>query len=213
VHTNTHLAGGVQIGFTSAACDASKAGTLRYDPSEQTLELCNGTAWMRFVMTRPENLVFITSLRYTGDLGGRAGADVKCNTLAQAANLPGTYRAWLSDASTSPATNFTQSPNPYRLVNGVQVAANWLDLVDGNLSAPINVTENGGTVSEPVWTNTRPNGIPANVTTPTSSCNGWTTSSGSFPGHGGQSPAPSGSWTDSSLFNCAMPARLYCFQQ
>jgi cysteine-rich repeat protein len=67
-------------------------------------------------------IVFVTSEIYTGNLGGLAGADAKCQSLADAAGLPGNYMAWLSTGASSPSTRFTQSPNPYVLVNGTKVA-------------------------------------------------------------------------------------------
>src|SRR5690242_15690863 len=40
--------------------------------------------------------VFVTSKTYQGTLGGLAGADMECQKLADAANLGGTWMAWLS---------------------------------------------------------------------------------------------------------------------
>ncbi|WP_457559028.1 hypothetical protein [Candidatus Harpocratesius sp.] len=37
--------GGIKFGDDSGTCDASKAGTTRYNSTENYLELCNGTAW------------------------------------------------------------------------------------------------------------------------------------------------------------------------
>ena len=88
--------------------------------------------------------VFVTSTTHDGNLGGLAGADAICQARAAAAGLPGTYLAWLSDGSASPATRFlTQSAGPYRLVNGTTIADDWADLTSGDLDAPINITETG----------------------------------------------------------------------
>ncbi len=46
------------------------------------------------------NRVFISSVSYDGNFGGVAGADMKCNQLAVAAGLTGTYAAMLSDTTT-----------------------------------------------------------------------------------------------------------------
>src|SRR5687768_3468798 len=69
-------------------------------------------------------LVFATSQKFTGNLGGVAGADRKCQDLATApgVGLPGTYMAWLSDSTNSPFTRFVKSPGPYQLVTGEKVA-------------------------------------------------------------------------------------------
>ena len=122
--------------------------------------------------------VFASSERYDGNLGGLAGADAKCQALADAAEvynprLIGTFKAWLSDSTAGPATRFTHSPFPYVLVNGTQVADNWADLTDGSLDSPINVTEQGDTVPTGyparVWTGTGTNG-----TASSSNCGNWT---------------------------------------
>jgi hypothetical protein len=50
-------------------------------------------------------IVFITSTHYTGDLGGLAGADEKCQTHADSADLGGTFKAWLGvSKETEPAS-------------------------------------------------------------------------------------------------------------
>src|SRR5829696_1025127 len=100
--------------------------------------------------------VFLSSIRYAGNLGGLSGADAKCQGLADAAGLPGSYQAWLSDSTSSPSSRFVPSTGPYQLINGTTIAANFTDLVDGTLLAPIDVTETGGGVgsSEVTWTHT-----------------------------------------------------------
>ena len=95
--------------------------------------------------------VFVTSTVHDGSLGGLAGADAICQTRADSPGslaAPGTYKAWLSDATASPSTRFTQATVPYKLVNGTTVAPNWAGLVDGSLDAPIDVTEQGAALPE-----------------------------------------------------------------
>ena len=89
--------------------------------------------------------VFITSATYNGALGGVIGGDTRCQALADAAELSGTFLAWLSDSTTSPAADpdFVKSAVPYVRVDGVMVASNWADLVDGSLLALIEVDEQG----------------------------------------------------------------------
>jgi hypothetical protein len=57
---------------------------------------------------------------------------------------PGLFRAWLSTDLASPADGFLKSDVPYVRLDDVQVAADWQDLIDGTLDAPINVSELGG---------------------------------------------------------------------
>lgn len=92
----------------------------------------------------PVKRVFLTSQHVRpGDLAGIAGADAHCQTLATTAGLTGTFKAWLSDGTSSPSARFTRSTVPYMRVDGVLVANNWSDLTDGSLLAPINITEQG----------------------------------------------------------------------
>ena len=75
--------------------------------------------------------VFVTSTEYGGIIGGLTGADTICQQLAEASNLSGTYKAWLSDSTDSPSTRFVRSTGPYQLVDGTRIAANWTSLTDG----------------------------------------------------------------------------------
>ncbi len=74
--------------------------------------------------------VFVTSSGFFGNLGGTAGGNTDCNNAASSAGLPGTYKAWLSTATTgdNPASSFTPSTIPYVLPDNTQVAANWTAL-------------------------------------------------------------------------------------
>ena len=83
--------------------------------------------------------VFITSANpgRGADLGGLAGADKYCQTLAAAAGAGGrTWRAYLSTtaASGQPAVNARDriGAGPWQNVKGVQVAANVADLHSDN---------------------------------------------------------------------------------
>ncbi len=125
------------------ACSASSLATLS----------CGDTSVQIPCDTGLYKTVFVTSETYTGDLGGLAGADEKCNALASDAGLDGTYMAWLSGSTRfstpspfavpSPAVRFTKSPIPYARVDGAVIASDWDDLVDGTLLVPIKVTEKG----------------------------------------------------------------------
>jgi len=133
-----------------------------------------------------EATLFYSSMSYTGDLGGLEGADQACQGLATAAGLSGTYMAWMSDSTTSAAERLTHSLAPYVRADGVQIAANWDDLVDGEIDAPIVLDENGaevGTINT-AWTGTHESGASAEPF-----CQDWTSADpGTFgvtgdPGH------------------------------
>jgi cysteine-rich repeat protein len=165
-------------------------------------------------------IVFVSSQMYTGNMGGLAGADMKCQTLAQAAGLPGTYMAWLSDATGSPSTRMTQSAVPYVLPNGTKIANNWADLIDGNLIAGINLTETNGAPPigntscagggfPTVWTDTNTNGT---LVAQGSSCSNWSsTNGGSYWGQANQTTGIWTAWCSGGL--CSWQSPIYCFQQ
>jgi len=129
--------------------------------------------------------VFLSSIRYDGNLGGLNGADAKCQDLANAAGLPGSYKAWLSDSTSSPSSRFVPSTGPYQLVTGTTIAANFTDLTDGPLLAPITVTETGGGFgsSERVWTHSLSNGNAG--ADPGAHCANWSTNGPGAEGNDG----------------------------
>ena len=158
-----------------------------------------------------------------GEIGGLAGGDAKCQAAADAANLDGTFKAWLSFGLDTPETRFTNLDNagPYRLVaNGSdggnpppKVADNFADLFTCGsgtcLDNAISRDENGGTPPTPqlVWTGTEANGTAAADT-----CSGWTSTL--VNGLGGVNSGTTESWTDFGVATaCTSEGRLYCFQQ
>jgi hypothetical protein len=157
--------------------------------------------------------VFVTSTTHNGNLGGLTGADDICQVRASAAGLPGTYKAWLSDNTSTPSTRFVQSTGPYRRIDGVIVADNYADLTDGSLDAAINVTEIGATISADVetWTSTKFDGTRA----ASGNCDQWTSPlSGIFTATFGSATTSNTTWTEKDLTStCNEPRRLYCFQQ
>ena len=162
--------------------------------------------------------VFVTSTVSDGNLGGIAGADATCNALATAAGLPGSFFAWLGDATTAPASRFTQAPVPYELVDGTAVAVSWADLVDGSLANHVSLDENGASAfGLQTWTGVLADGTALSPGFPTvASCNGWTSSSAAHFGGYGNTSATNGFWThfaSSPTTSCDVARRHYCFQQ
>lgn len=165
---------------------------------------------------------FVSSATYTGDLGGLAGADLKCQTLAAAAGLGAvTWKAWLSSSTVDAASRLVQPSTPIlRVVDGVKIADNWADLVDGTIDAPISRNESGAVVSADVLTNTLATGTRSS-SVPVGSpgvCGDWTR--GDIPAAGNTlngivfDTVPTDStWTNNTLFGCWNLRRLYCFSQ
>ena len=168
-----------------------------------------------------QKIIFVTSTIYQANLGGLLGADAKCQARAAAGGLPGTYMAWLSDATGSPSSRMTKSLMPYVRPDGTKIADNWADLTDGSILLTINQSELLGPAptsnfcgpnGAPVWTNTNPAG---NQQDANGSCNNWT---------GGNAGSSWGSalhvdtfWTHwctgGACNNDFYKAPIYCMQQ
>jgi hypothetical protein len=179
------------------------------NPSPEAVALCG---------PRLFKTVFVTSTAYTGDIqtagGGATGlesGDNICNALSQAAGLPGSYTAWLSDSTTDAKDRVTQASVPYVQPNGVKIADDFADLVDCGeqcLDIGINVMENGVGTSRHVWTGTNTIGVKEHV----DQCTDWTTSAG-LACIGQANPGiTDGRWTCAGWRPCTDLNRLYCFQ-
>lgn len=160
----------------------------------------------------PTKRVFVTSTTLDGNLGGLVGGDAECQGLADAANLGGTWMAWLSETNggDSPSTRFTQSSDPYVLVGGAQIAADWEDLIDGAIDVPINRDETGAQISIAipyVWTGTSAT-FPSGVSP---CCENWTTTESG--GAKGMTDATDSKWSFNTGMNCSDLGHLYCFEQ
>ena len=159
--------------------------------------------------------VFVTADTYGSNLGGLAGADAKCQVAADAADLDGTFMAWLSDGLNSPGTRFiTLSIGPYITVDGATVAGGYGDLTDGSLNVLINKTETGAPVGgrSNAWTNTTFAGSSTSQRA-SETCDFWFWQGASISGHVGQWPLMDRNWTQSGLTSCSIDGHLYCFEQ
>lgn len=176
--------------------------------------------------------VFITSTTHTGDLmteGGGAtgldGADNICNARAQAAGLPGTYTAWLSDSTANAKDRVTQSAGPYHLplagaAIGEKVADDFADILacpgifpnEDCLDFPIKRDETGTlltSVGIRAWTGTRQTG---NFFGEATHCSNWTDGTGGFIGRVGRAFLTGSPWTSDDSKLCNESRALYCFQ-
>lgn len=171
-------------------------------------------------------IVFLSSVKYDGDLGGLAGADKQCRDLAAKFDAPNadTYRAWLSDGEGSPYSRFAHGPEfdgvPYVLRNGVEIAADFNDLVSYGPWAAIDLTDTGEVLTwERVWSNT---GVDGQSLTMNDDCDGWT-GTADYVGRYGINGVPAdspdldawkvfGEWTTGASIPCLKYNRLYCFE-
>ena len=165
--------------------------------------------------------VFITSDFYTGDLktaghgaDGLASADALCQLHADAASLPGVFRAWLS-TSTVDAVDHIAGAGPWFNTHGEMVFANRAQLQTHGVIS-IGYDESGDQTGPLAWTGTA-NGrkAPSEYSwETTSSCNDWTSNSAAIAsaaiGDGGTQS--SSSWTSYGYDSCYKTHALYCFQ-
>jgi len=180
-------------------------------PRTQSLSAC---AVQAVCECSPHNTVFVTSAVYDGNLGGLAGGDANCQSLADAAGLVGTYKAWLSDSTTAVRDRFTQSTLPYVRTDGQVIADDWADLIDDPnidpLLNPIDRDENGNAVpASEVWTGTNPDGSPRGGT----KCSDWLSNAGGESTRVGRTDRVDSDWTSDSPRPCSFTRLLYCFEQ
>ena len=218
---------------------ASKLGKRWLDALDLRNALVADRQAKKYLELSKSKIVFVTSSKFTGNLGGVAGANAKCQQLAEGALLPGTYKAWLSDKTSSPATTFTRWNGLYVLVDGTEVASKWEGLTEDVRLVPIKLTETGQDVGESfVWTNTSSSGGPGPAcpcpersdeyegrivrigAVRDGSCQNWTSSNGDlYDGFYGSSIGMAAMWTlyytakEWPIADCDELLRLYCFQQ
>jgi hypothetical protein len=154
---------------------------------------------------------FVTSTTMNnGNLGGLAGADAICQGLAMTAGLTGTFKAWLSDTGTDAIDRFT-SDGPWVRLDGVKIADNKADLIDGTIFTGLDLDEqNNYIINNAVWTGTTSSG----VVDGSNHCNSWTDGTAGFNGTMGGTSKAGSAWTFfSGATSCdSTYARLYCLE-
>jgi hypothetical protein len=159
---------------------------------------------------------FVSNETYDGALGGHAGADATCQTLATAASLGGTWMAWISDSTSSPSARFSKPTVGYYLLDGTLLAANWADLTSSGLLRPIDVSETGASLASAsddaskTWTATLFTGVLG-----TASCSDFGSSAATETGEVGHCTGTgTDNWTSAySTEECSVQNHLYCFEQ
>ena len=161
------------------------------------------------VMLESRLRVFITSVGYTGNLGGLAGADALCTNAARAANKGGTWKAFLSSPTEDAISRMADvGPWHQELRDGslLKTFNNKANLTTSPLTT-LYVNEQGGGSSispDNYWSGTLSTGLKG-----TDTCAGWTTAN--FSGRG--SRGNGGSWFISGLASCESNESIVCFEQ
>ncbi|MDC0747402.1 hypothetical protein [Polyangium mundeleinium] len=170
-------------------------------------------------MTGPKR-IFITKTTYNGNLAkagnaatGIAGGDNLCKLAADAANLGGTWKAWLSDANTNAIDRLTEV-GPWHTIDLSKVIFNnKSNIITGPLTS-IGYDENGDTLGGEygAWTGTMNDGKkdPEYVT----DCVNWTNGTNTGEGWTGLGSSDNANhWTEYYLKPCQSLYHLYCFEQ
>lgn len=154
--------------------------------------------------------IFVTPSSYVGTaIGGLTGADAICQSVANTAGYSGTYKAILSDDTTSAASRLTLS---YPIVNasgGSTVAASnlWVGTISNAILNPSGSAACSGCPGgDFVWTGTTSVGAIATGVT----CSSW---SGGSNGGLGVDGNINSTWISSGSTTCASTLGLYCIQQ
>lgn len=186
-------------GATCGKCESGKACTVGSD--------CAGGVCSNGVCSAADHLVFLSSAMYSGNLGGVAGADAKCQGLATAANLAGTFKAYIADGTRDASARFTKAPGPYKRVDGVVVANNGAAFFSDAHLAALNADEHGVVTGGEVWT-----GLYSGSGSGSMGCGNWTSTSGATPQVGNASDG-SDSWVSWYAQFCDRTnVKLYCVQ-
>ena len=186
----------------------AKLGEECDDPDDETCNACHR-----------DRLMFVTSTKTTGALGGLSGADYFCQMHADEAGIGGDrkYMAWLSTADATPTTRFFHSPGRYVRTDGEVVSDSFDDLIDGLLWSLPSYDENGEySAMADAWSNTDEFG---ERVSDVDHCEGWT-SADLMAGDKGRYGVPIDlDWWSDDGDNIANPAYcdsdngLYCFEQ
>ena len=150
----------------------------------------------------------MTSTTSNGDLGGQAGADAECASLAAAASLPSaTYKAWLSTSTLNAAAKLGTARGFVR-PDGQPFADQVSDIAAGNILNPLILDESGNNLAHQiVWTGTTDAGIASPF-----ACGDWLIGTGESFGELGETTGGAGAWSDdASETSCNAFAHLYCF--
>lgn len=152
-------------------------------------------------------VLFVSSTEHDGALGGLAGADAVCGSLATAAGLGGSFVAYLSDDTTA-AGDRVPAGSAWVRPDGYLVAESSEALIAGDLRAPPNVTELGTYQTSYAWTGSFAFGNASPYT-----CAGWTTNAGDASGNRGLPYTASEAWGFWSSWPCDRSLPLYCMEQ
>lgn len=166
--------------------------------------------------------VFVTSARFGGNLQmagqaptGLEGGDNLCRTSATAANLGGTWKAWLSTgmrmgAAATNAIDRITEVGPWYRMDGLKAFNNKANLMLSPLVA-IDHDENRRMIPGEgleVWTGTSVGGKSSGL-----DCDHWSVGAANRPATAGLPISKDMRWSDGGPVDCGLERRLYCIEQ
>ena len=132
-------------------------------------------------------------------------ADAVCDAEGKTLKPGSTFKAWFS--TTAQDAKDVISAGRYVRADGVTIVAfSKVQLLSGNLAAPISTTLDGAATDATPWTGTKPNG------TLGENCLDWTSKSEELYGHAGDPTAKNGGWSAGVVRRCSEKHRLLCFE-
>jgi hypothetical protein len=232
IYNNTYLASCEN--WTSSGDDKRGSGSVSAFEglwSSGTSNPCGGTYHLACFETgagpalppfvRPGKKAFLTSIRGTGNLSSWPGANGKtgieagdevCRTLARQAGLENAdhFKALLSDNTTT-AGDRIQSDGPWVRLDGIPLANNKDDLVNGRFLAILNITEKNVYFNESsslyAWTAIPDDTAQSNNKT----CNSWQNNDQETQGHYSR-VFDSSPWSKYISFECDEVHPFYCVE-
>jgi len=199
------------------ACDnGSRGGGLDVDgcPSK-----C-GPEYLMVFVSKGTTTGKIEAMRGAQALKGLEAADQRCQAEAHAAGLAGTYRAWLSSATTAAASRVApkEKTKPYFLTNAVDPNNGWSEswtaligpidpMKPERVNQALSIAADKSLVGGLAWTNTSETGE-----TLANHCADWTSTSSQILGGVGDLGKLTSEWTNKGGEKCDTWQRLYCFQ-
>jgi len=192
--------------YSLRACVKDGGGTVLQNPTDLIVP-SKGTFYY----------IFVSSATYDGNLKaygatGNLGADNRCQTLATAASLSGTYEALISgDLEDANAKVTIGTANLYNLA-GDKIADDDTDLWDMTIDKAIAYTETGAVATNTtVWTGSANDGTLNS--TPCVGAAHWVSNGGGVSARTGLATSATGTWLQNTNQTCNNSFALYCIQQ
>ncbi len=239
-----HWAGSVIIGPDNALCNNVRRGAIRYESIKNFHEYCDGTEWKRFVSASDSGdpstpaastgYFVLSAGTWTGNLGGRAGADNLCLTdltnndwknktdaVSRGLLIPSRVKAFICTDTTTITCNNALPLTTYTFaVSGNSITGGASFVTDSNGRGPGNTQNwagtnyfgtdarywaNRGAVSASLWAD-------VGQTAPGSAavCSGFSVSSPSWNGNTGNANNTGSTRWDSILPHCGLAQHLIC---